>query len=292
MRTACNRFGVFREYPHRPSYDPDHLVQFEDLANVPTRPPDLAPFEDPEPAEQPPPPWPFRNMTIFRFMSWLNSGSSFKSEAEATRMAAEVIGARDFQAADLAGFNAHHENKVLDDAEIAAAVDGAPWTKDGWKEASVVLELPDGAKNMPPRQFTVSGLRYRPILDVIKAAFAEVTALQFHLTPFKRFRTTAAGTQERVYDEVYTSEAWLAAHEALQRSPCEPGCKLERVIAGLMWWSDSTHLANFGTAKAWPLYLYFANLSKYIRARPTSGACHHVAFFPSVRVLCRCLAAR
>ncbi|KAJ7764935.1 hypothetical protein B0H16DRAFT_432430 [Mycena metata] len=49
-----------------------------------------------------------------------------------------------------------------------------------------------------------------------------------------------------------------------------------------MWWSDSTHLANFGTAKAWPLYLYFANLSKYTRARPTSGACHHVAYFPSL----------
>jgi hypothetical protein len=178
------------------------------------------------------------------------------------------------------------ENKVLDDAKIAAAVDGAPWTKDGWKEVSVVLELPDGAKNMPPRQFTVSGLCYRPILDVIKAVFAEVTALQFHLTPFKHFRTTAAGTQERVYDEVYTSEAWLAVHEALQRSPHEPGCKLERVIAGLMWWSDLTHLVNFGTTKAWPLYLYFANLSKYIRARPTSGACHRVAFFPSVRVLC------
>jgi hypothetical protein len=157
--------------------------------------------------------------------------------------------------------------------------------KDGWKEASVVIELPDSVKNAPSRKFTVQGLHYRPIVEVIKAAFAEVTALQFHLTPFKRFRTLATGVAERIYDELYASDAWLAAHELLQKSPREPNCKLERVIAGLMWWSDSTHLANFGTAKAWPLYLYFANLSKYVRARPTSGACHHVAYFPSVRLV-------
>ncbi|KAJ7327677.1 hypothetical protein DFH08DRAFT_710246, partial [Mycena albidolilacea] len=109
------------------------------------------------------------------------------------------------------------------------------------------------------------------IVEVIKAAFAEATALQFHLTPFRRFRTSAADGEERVYDEVHASEAWVAEHEKLQRSPGEGMCKL-RVIAGLMWWSDSTRLANFGTVKAWPLYTYFTNLWKYVRARPTSGA--------------------
>jgi hypothetical protein len=68
----------------------------------------------------------------------------------------------------------------------------------------------------------------------------------------------------------------------LQRQPREPNCSLERVIAGLMFFSDATHLANFGTAKAWPLYLYFGNLTKYARSAPTSGACHLVGFFPSV----------
>jgi hypothetical protein len=60
------------------------------------------------------------------------------------------------------------------------------------------------------------------------------------------------------------------------------GCSLERVIAGLMFFSDATHLANFGTAKAWPLYLYFGNLTKYARSSPKSGACHLVGFLPSV----------
>jgi hypothetical protein len=73
---------------------------------------------------------------------------------------------------------------------------------------------------------------------------------------------------------------WLLM--GLQWQPKEPGCSLECVITGLMFFSDATHLANFGTAKAWPLYLYFGNLSKYAHSSPTSGACHVVGFFPPV----------
>jgi hypothetical protein len=49
--------------------------------------------------------------------------------------------------------------------------------------------------------------------------------------------------------------------------------------------SDATTLADFGTAKAWPIYLMFGNLSKYIRAQPDSGAMHHLAYIPSVSFL-------
>jgi hypothetical protein len=220
-------------------------------------------------------------MSIYRLMSWANSGSNSKSEGEINRLVADVINAEDFKVEDLASFSAHRENHIFDESEKTGPNNGAPWLKDGWSESTVDIEIPAGIKNALPRTFSVPGLHHRSIVEVIRAAFAEVTALQFHLTPFKRFRTTATG-EERVYDEVCASDAWLEAHNALQKSPQEAGCKLERVIAGLMWWSDSTHLANFGTAKVWPLYLYFANLSKYIRARPNSGACHHIAYFPSV----------
>jgi hypothetical protein len=76
---------------------------------------------------------------------------------------------------------------------------------------------------------------------------------------------------------------WIEAHNTLQKQPNEPGCKLEKVITGLMFWSDTMHLASFGNAKVWPIYMYFANLSKYVQARPDAGACHHVAYIPSVR---------
>ncbi|KAH9919802.1 uncharacterized protein B0H18DRAFT_936945 [Fomitopsis serialis] len=50
----------------------------------------------------------------------------------------------------------------------------------------------------------------------------------------------------------------------------------------MMLWSDATHLATFGDAKAWPVYVFFGNLSKYVRRRTSSLSCHHVAYIPSL----------
>ncbi|KAK7696214.1 hypothetical protein QCA50_000867 [Cerrena zonata] len=66
------------------------------------------------------------------------------------------------------------------------------------------------------------------------------------------------------------------------RQPPEPDCTLERIVCGLMLYSDSTHLASFGSASLWPLYMYFGNQSKYVRVRPSSGSCHHVAYIPKL----------
>jgi Plavaka transposase len=49
-----------------------------------------------------------------------------------------------------------------------------------------------------------------------------------------------------------------------------------------MLWSDSTHLASFGNASLWPVYLYLGNLLKYWCAKPSSFATHHLAYLPSV----------
>ncbi|KIJ15229.1 hypothetical protein PAXINDRAFT_77681, partial [Paxillus involutus ATCC 200175] len=60
----------------------------------------------------------------------------------------------------------------------------------------------------------------------------------------------------------------------------ENGCTLLRAIAGLMFWSDATHVAQFGQAKLWPIYAYFANQCKYERCRPTARAARCVAYLP------------
>ena len=95
------------------------------------------------------------------------------------------------------------------------------------------------------------------------------------------------GTDQRLYSELYHSDAFIEEHSHIQNRsrppPDDPGCKLEKVVAALMFWSDSTHLADFGTAKLWPIYMFFRNLSKYIRSRPSSGACNHLAYIPLVR---------
>jgi hypothetical protein len=54
------------------------------------------------------------------------------------------------------------------------------------------------------------------------------------------------------------------------------------VVIGMMIWSDSTHLASFGTTSFWPIYLYFGNQSKYTHAKPSEFAPHHLAYISKI----------
>ncbi|KAF9501634.1 hypothetical protein BDN71DRAFT_1584712 [Pleurotus eryngii] len=296
LATTMNIFHVWRQYLHRPSFDPDTAVPLGELANKNRRyaqndnegndveediSPDLAPSNNSVEVE-PPPPWPFRNMTVWRLMQWANTGSTRKSMQEVNRLVNEVVSAKGFKPEDLQGFDANKENRSLD---MAADNINNP-ALEGLKETSVDIDVPSGQKNIPSASFSVSGLFYRDILSVIKEAFTGPLASKFHLSPFQlRHAPEGSDTHQRVYGELYTADSFIREHDHIQRLPLppdEPECQQERVVAALMWWSDSTHLANFGTASLWPIYLLFGNLSKYIRAQPTSGACYHVAYIPKL----------
>ena len=280
--TALNAFGLFRNYLFHPSYDPDSVVDPSDLSNLgPSVPPPSVELNETSPK----PPWPFPNMSIWRIMEWMNTGSRSKSEAEVDRLVHGVINTPDFRAEDLQGFGARRENIRLDTANKKGPLD------DGFHVASVTIEVPTGepTDSETSRQYSVPGLHYRKLLNVIKAAFQDPLSQHFHLTPFSLMhRSPTTGAEQRVYGELYNSDAFIKEHHRVQNRsrlpPDDPQCRLEKVIAALMFWSDSTHLTNFGTAKLWPIYLFFGNLSKYIRSRPSSGACNHLAYIPSVRI--------
>ena len=76
----------------------------------------------------------------------------------------------------------------------------------------------------------------------------------------------------------------LAEDKKIREMPRVPGDgpNVEYAVLPLLLWSDETVLSNFGTAKLWPIYLYFGNLSKYVRGRPTEFAAHHLAYIPTV----------
>lgn len=283
IRTGINRFGLLREYPHRPSYDPDSDVSPEDLSNcsqarVQPGCVDIIPAEP-----QHPPPWPFQNMSTYLLMEWMITGSNQKTVGEMDRLVKNVIGSDEFKLDDIASFNTQRELHHLDSSGgDCSSPNQTPFTHDGWIEHDVTISVPNGLKNSTGHAFTIPGLHRRPLISVLKAALSDITSRRFHFSPFKRFWKTSSGEEQRCYDEAYTSDVWLKAHDDLQKQHNEPECKLEKVVLGLMFWSDSTHLTNFGTAKVWPLYMYIGNLSKYFRGKPTSGACHHVAYIPSV----------
>jgi hypothetical protein len=209
----------------------------------------------------------------------MNSGSNKKSEVEVTRLVKEVMLSEDFDLQHLDNFSVRRSLQELDNDPSGRQIS----FPDDWKQASVTIKIPTKSKDDDARPFSVPGFHFRPLVEVIRSAFADIQASAFHLSPFKRlWKDPLNNHEERVFDELYTSDSWLDAQDQVQKLPREPGCTLERVVASLMFFSDATHLANFGTAKAWPLYMYFGNLTKYARSAPKSGACHLVGFLPSV----------
>jgi hypothetical protein len=110
MQTGCNRFGLLREYPHCPSYDPDAFVSDEDLLNGPLCQPIPIVKEVPPSRE---PPWPFHNMSIYLLMEWMTTGSNQKSIGEVDHLAKEVLGSKDFKLKDVAGFSAQIKMNIL-----------------------------------------------------------------------------------------------------------------------------------------------------------------------------------
>jgi hypothetical protein len=268
-------------------------------ANTATIPSQLTPFEPdtssaPDPANSDPESdpdspttsvftGPFSNWSIFALMNWQWTGSATKSIAEMKRLLG-ILKDKKYSPEDVMDFDIERETAAFDNYLANNANDAS--VRDGWRSASVNISVPDGKQHASEADapvFEVPGLFYRPLVEVIKAAIHDVGDRCFHYTPFKQFWSPSPGSPpQRIYDEIYSSDAMVEAHTTLQNQPRERGCTLERVVLALMAWSDSTHLASFGDASLWPLYFFFGNQSKWLRVKPRSNVCHHVAYFPKV----------
>lgn len=239
-------------------------------------------------------------------MGWQNNENVTKSEGQLDQLVNDVLLHPDFNTEELKAhrhrFSAHTENMRLDRALASEVSEPAKDRTDlnggatqdhiddsgQFHEAAVSIEVPSGDENIPPRRITVQGLLYQKLTDVIKAAFStDILANRLHYSPFKLFQRSPLTNEDKwVFSELYNSDTFIQEDEAVKRHaplpPDDPDCKLEKVVAAIMVWSDATHLANFGTAKLWPIYMFLGNLSKYIRVLPESRACHHLAYISSV----------
>ncbi|KAH9854399.1 hypothetical protein C2E23DRAFT_726443 [Lenzites betulinus] len=276
-RTSVNRFGLMREYNGPlPSVDPEDEVGLRELADE-SAAPEVHSSEQRGLLIAP-----YPNTSAFLFGRWFWNGAANKSEADRADLLENCILHPEFDPADLRGLNW----KKIDRDLASTTTDSNLWgSQDGWKFTSVTIKVPFG-NSSPPQDYTVHGLAYRPLEDVIASVFASELSAGYHYTPYQKLwqppRTSGgcAPPLEKVYGELYTSNAFLDADAELQRSPREPGCDLPRAVVACMPWSDSTHLAEYGNASLWPIYLLFGNQSKYARGRPSSNACHHVAYIP------------
>ncbi|KAF9470994.1 hypothetical protein BDN70DRAFT_820597 [Pholiota conissans] len=214
-------------------------------------------------------------------MQWLNNGNTSKSEAQMNEFVHKVMLSPDFKQEHLTGFDAHRENLRLDNALDESSL------RAQFTENAIDILVPSGAIGVPSKIFSVPGLLHRKLTTVISDAFNSPLSHLYHFSPFKLYHCSpVTKKEERIFGEIYTSDAFLNEHEEVQRHsplpPDDPECKREKIVAALMFSSDATHLTNFGNTKAWPIYLMLGNLTKYIRAQPNSGAMHHLAYIPSL----------
>ena len=148
-------------------------------------------------------------------MTWKNNSGIQKSNGEVTQLVWKVLEAPDFKIRDLSTFNASRETARFDAAEKEIPPED-PFGIDRWKHASINISVPTREKRKEGNgmTFTVEGLQYRPILDLVYMVFGQALSMRFHLTPFKRLsKSPLTGCEQRIYDELYMSDAWNQAHD-------------------------------------------------------------------------------
>ena len=232
-------------------------------------------------------PHPFRNDSIFEAVKTFCLSPSSKTARGMDAIAGLITSGR-IIAEELQGFKAATELHRLDRFAAESSIAGGPW-----KTGSVQIKMPCMRANKPAfttetdaPEFEIPGIRYRSLVDLLTSKLQNpTTSGSFVNTPFSEWWCPpGSNTPIRIYGEAYSSDATIRMFEEIKRIPPpvdDP--QVESVIVLLMLGSDATHLANFGTASLWPLYLFFGNMSKYTSSRPSEFPASHLAYLPKVR---------
>jgi len=286
--TEPNSFGLYQQYTRKPQTDPEDILTLADLADddMPEQHHSDAVVTETPPSSSVDFFHPFPNATVFRYVTWYLGTSGTLSVVDLDHLACKVISSDDFNREDLRNFTMAWELAQIDkhgstDVPFAA--------KDGWKKGLVTLHVPKAnhryASESTSLQFNISGIYYCPLLEVIKAACQNDQAKQYHWVPFKLIHQSPSA-HLWAYTDIYNSDAMLeedAKIRALGRHP-DDDANTEVSVLAMLLWSDLTHLATFGTASLWPVYMYVGNLSKYAHGQPNAHAAHHLVYIPSVSV--------
>ncbi|RXW13768.1 hypothetical protein EST38_g12086 [Candolleomyces aberdarensis] len=280
FRSRPSVFGVTRIYVMPPGsrliHDPDQSITLSDLTDIPSQPTMARCHKY----------GPFSSQSAVSLAHWY-----WKSQNKSLRDfhdLLQIMKDPNFSVADVvntewnAAFHALGANKEdLDD------VDGAWIEDDGWKTVPITIDVPfhNRMKNPGVHSYFVGKMRCRNIVSVMKEKLTSPTDQpRFHYYPFSATWKPAPHFPEtNLYGELYMSPVFRDAHEEVQRLCLDDGDRnLERVVVALMFWSDSTSLASFGSASLWPIYMFFGNESKYRRCKPTEQLCNQVAYFESL----------
>ena len=283
--TVPNQFGLYRRFTEWPSVDPEDDITINHLVDAPTfvgsteyghrKAEDM--LNTVESSSNPFAP--YLNATVFRLMNWFYQ-TSVKSLTDVDSLVHDVLRAPDFDAIHLENFSVTREAKHLDDRDPIHP------TSDDWQESTVKIRLPKTYARFEQEddapEAEIPKVLHRDLLQSIVLAFRDKSMEAFNLKGFTQlWKPSADEPVEEVYGEVYASAVFREMEDEI-RSIKPPGETIESIAVPLMVYSDSTHLATFGTAALWPIYFFIGHTSKYIRTKPTSSSAHHLAYIPSV----------
>lgn len=284
IRTPKNVFGLVRQYfTHKlPTADPEDLVTLADLTSIRTSQPPV----DPRPSRNPFKPYP--NKSSFRLGNYFWNGSVQKTHADFKELIA-IVGDPEYNPIDVRETKWDKINETLGDVDAVINDDGdQEWLDEaaGWIKTRIEMSVPFAKNTESPgnREYSGADLYHRSIVEVLKERISDPHAGErFHMEPYQlKWQPSDQHEEVQMHGEMYTSKAFIEAHDALQNSPSEPDCDLQKVVVAMMFWSDSTHLTSFGNAHLWPCYLFLGNESKYRRCKPSCNLCSHIAYFQSV----------
>ncbi|KIJ60703.1 hypothetical protein HYDPIDRAFT_98197, partial [Hydnomerulius pinastri MD-312] len=283
--TQRNKFGLYQLYRAEslPTHDPDDPSDVECSSEAPIH---SSSEHAQSNADNPFHPYP--NANSLRLGDWYWCQGSRKSQ-KSFKQLLDIIASPDFHPDDVRGTNWKGINRMLGSNSFDGDADATnmDWpTEEGWRHDPIAITVPfhSHCQQVGPKEYTLPDFHHHSLTSVIRETLSDPTQDRiFHYEPYElRWQSPHKERDVHVYRELFTSEAFIGAHQRLQESPPELGCDLPRVVAGMMFWSDTTQLSSFGGAKLWPLYLYFGNHSKYQQCRPSSNLCTHVAYFQTL----------
>ncbi|KIK46533.1 hypothetical protein CY34DRAFT_62856, partial [Suillus luteus UH-Slu-Lm8-n1] len=279
FRTARNVFGLVRQFftSTPPSHDPEEVVTLLDISSVPVASPAEIPAKLSDMSFHP-----YPNRSSFELGHWYWNGGVQKSQ-QSFKELVDIVGRPDYDPDDVRNTPWDKINSQL--GASAEVEDRDEWEDEdaGWHKTQVTIEVPFSRTTPQPdvRPYVAANLYHRSLVSVIREKLANTQDDElFHYEPYQlQWCPPHLEHEVNIQGELYTSPAFMDAHRALQESPREIGCDLPRVVVALMFWSDATHLTNFGNSKLWPVYMYFGNESKYRRCKPSCHLANHVAYF-------------
>ncbi|EMD41492.1 hypothetical protein CERSUDRAFT_90056 [Gelatoporia subvermispora B] len=179
--TKPDSFGLYREYPSKPTHLPESTITLAHLTEFP---------------------------------STVLPDSSRVSPAGPPMLPEPYEGSADWDRHNLSTFSFKKEVKRLD-LYMADKANNPFREESGWRTSTVHIRLPaEKVKQSEADALLLTIEMYHcPIMDIISSVLRDELSAAFHLTPFKQYwQPTPESQPERVYSEAYCSDAMLEMH--------------------------------------------------------------------------------